>query len=89
MARKCTDLKENEQVVFRVYDPILERKAPINGNVIYVLSERRTVCVCYLCGVRSETADIPFEDMLAVYDPHGKHLRFDNIHGPSQELLPE
>ena len=81
--RECRNLRRDEQVVFLVWDELLERKVPINGNVLFINEPRGTVVVCYLDGYRSETADVRYADMLAVYDPEGAYMKFDNICGNS------
>ena len=88
MTRACTSLKKDEQVVFLCHSTIYDKKVPEIGNVIYVLPEKKTVCVCYLEGYKSRTEDVPYEDMLAVYDKDGEEMYFDNIHGPSRKLSP-
>lgn len=34
-------------------------------------------------------AFIPYEDMLAVYNPNGDYMRFSGVEGPSDELISE
>lgn len=85
--RKCSSLKNGEQVVFKIYSDILERKTPMDGTVIYVKNNK--VCVSYLYGYQSRTDDIPFEDMLAVYNPKGELMHFENIHWCSNKLIAE
>lgn len=89
MTRKCSSLQKNEIVVFKAYNPIYEEKKPIDGNVISVDLERKTVDVVFLWGYRSENETIPFSDMLAVYNPKGEYMKFDNICGNSDLLIPE
>ena len=86
---KCSELKKDRPVVFNLYNDIYGEKKPMDGTVIYVLPEKRTVCVSYLEGYKSMTADIPFEDMLAAYDKGGEMMKFDNIKGPSVLLTAE
>ena len=87
--RKCSSLKKNEIVVFNLFNLIYGEKKPMDGNVIFIDKDRESVCVAYLEGYRSETADISFEDMLGVYNPHGEYMKFGNICGKSDVLIPE
>jgi hypothetical protein len=86
---KCSDLQKNRPVVFNLFDEIYGEKRPMDGSVIYVLPEKRTVCVSYLDGYKSLTEDVPYEDMLAAYDKDGEMMKFDNIKGPSVLLVAE
>jgi hypothetical protein len=86
---KCSELQKNRPVVFNVADDITQKKETMDGTVIYVLPERRTVCVGFLDGYKYRTEDIPYEDMLAAYDPNGPEMKFDNIRGPSALLIAE
>ena len=89
MQRKCSSLKQNEAVVFMIHSDIYNKKIPETGSVIYVLPEQKKVCICYLNGYKSESDFIPFEDMLAVANPNGEVMKFRNISGPSDTLIPE
>ena len=89
MDRKCTSLKFNEQVVFMIHSDIYEKKIPIDGSVISVLENTKKVCVSWLDGYKDRHDFIPFDDMLAVYNPNGKMMKFDNIYGNSDLLIPE
>ena len=84
--RRCYALKENEQVVFNVWSDIYERKIPMNGNVLFVDKVQKSVCVVYLYGYKSETVHVDYHDMLAVYNPDGEMMHFDNIYGKSDLL---
>ena len=86
---KCSELQKDRPVVFNIYNEIYGKKKPEIGSVIYVLPEKRAVCVSYLDGYKSMTEDIPYEDMLAAYDKDGEFMRFDNINGPSVLLVAE
>jgi hypothetical protein len=86
---KCSELQKNRPVVFNLYSEIYGKKTPMDGSVIYVLPEKRTVCVSYMDGYHSRTDDIPYEDMLAAYDKDGEMMKFDNIRGPSVLLIAE
>lgn len=87
--RKCSSLKENEIVVFNVWNDIYREKRPIDGNVISVDLERRVVWCCWLEGYKDYRKPIPFEDMLAVYNPNGGIMKFENISGKSDLLVAE
>lgn len=84
--RSCNSLKQNEHVVFNVWSDIYNHKIPMNGNVLYVDKQSKTVCVNYLYGYKSETEHVEYNDMLAVYNPDGKMMYFDNIYGCSDLL---
>lgn len=84
--RTCASLKENEDVVFKVWDNSYNRKVEMDGTVISVDEANQTVTVVYLDGYKSETENVPFGDMLAVYNKDGALLQFDAIRGPSDLL---
>ena len=89
MGLKCSELKENAQVVFKIYSDIFKRKIYEIGSVIYVLPNRREVSVCYLDGYKSRSENIPYEDMVACYDENGEMMSFNNIKGKSVLLAAE
>ena len=65
---KCSELTKDSQVVFKV-DPYYQgNKQTFDGSVLWVNKDNRTVCVSYLEGYKDRSDDIPFEDMIAVYD---------------------
>ena len=47
------------------------------------------IAVCYLDGYRSESAYVPYQDVLAVYDKDGPVMKFDGgcLYGPSALLI--
>lgn len=49
----------------------------------------KKVCVSWLEGYKDRHDFIPFEDMLAVHNPNGEMMKFDNISGNSDLLIPE
>ncbi len=89
MERTCTSLKYNELVVFNIYSDILRKKTAKFGNVIQVYSDTRKVDVSWLEGYKNRCNFIPFEDMLAVHNPDGEMIKFDNIYSKSDLLIPE
>ena len=89
MSRKCSSLKSNEQVVFKIHSDIFGKKIPMDGSVISVYENTKKVDVSWLQGYKDMHDLIPFEDMLAVYNPEGKVMKFDNISGKSDLLIPE
>lgn len=89
MKRKCTSLKENENVVFNIYSDIYKKKIPMDGTVLSVNENTKKVCVSWLDGYKDRHDFIPFEDMLGVYNPNGKMMKFDNISGKSDLLIPD
>lgn len=89
MRRKCTSLQCNEQVVFKIHSDIYKKKIPMDGSVIAINERAKTVCVSWLDGYKDRKDFISFEDMLAVYNPNGEMMKFDNISGKSDLLLPE
>ena len=86
---KCSNLEKNRPVVCKVWDAAHVKQITTDASVIYVLPEKRTVCVGYMDGYHYRTDDIPFEDMIAAHDPNGPEMRFDNIRGPSVLLTAE
>lgn len=88
MVRECGSLKENEQVVFNRYCNIFKDKVPETGSVVSVNLNNNTVCVSWLEGYKDRKDDVPFEDMLAVHNPEGEMMRFKNISGKSDTLVP-
>ena len=86
---KCSELEKDRPVVCNVWDVAHVKQYPTDGTVIYVLPEKRTVCVGYMDGYRYRADDVPYEDMLAAYDKDGEMMRFENIRGPSVLLTAE
>ena len=87
--RKCSELKEMEQVVFRV-DPYYQgNKEVFFGNVLRVHTNVRKVSVIYLDGYHSRSDAIPYNDMLAVYDEDGELMSFGSVSGKSILLKAE
>lgn len=89
MIRKCTSLKVNEPVVFNIYSDIYKKKVPMDGSVIQVYSDSKKVGVSWMEGYKDRHDFIPFEDMLAVYNPDGEMMKFGNISGKSDLLIAE
>lgn len=89
MNRRCSSLQNNEQVVFNTYCDIYKKKIPMVGSVTGVNKNTRKVCISWLEGYKSRLDFIPFEDMLAVYNPNGTMMSFMNISGKSDLLIPE
>lgn len=83
--RQISSLQPGEEVIFRV-DPYHEgKKENEMGTVVSVNHD--TVSVSYLCGYKSFNDDIPFEDMIGVYDEDGVDLKIPGIKGPSAKLV--
>lgn len=87
--RKCSDLKEMEQVVFRVDPYYQENKEVFFGDVINVYPESKRVDVVYLEGYKSRSDAIPYDDMFAVYDEDGEWMSFGGVSGKSILLKAE
>ena len=85
----CSSLPGGVEVTFMVYSDILKRKVPETGTVLWVNQDEKTVAVAWLDGYKSRTEDIPYEDMLAMYDKNGTEMSFEHIHGPSIKLVAE
>lgn len=83
MAR-CSELKPGDQVVYKIRKDGREDYA--DGTVVLVTG--RHVHACRLEGYRNRDDAVPFEDMLAKYDPEGSEMRFGHIHGPGTALEP-
>lgn len=86
---KCSELQKDRPVVCKVWDCAHVKQTITDASVIYVLPEKRTVCVGYMDGYHYRTDDIPFEDMIAAHDPNAPEMKFDNIRGPSILLVAE
>ena len=80
---RCTDLKQNDQIVFKVYSDIFEKKIFETGTVVFVNDDSKTVCVSWLEGYKDRTDMVNFSDMVAKYDKTGEYMKFGNISGPS------
>lgn len=89
MNRKCTSLQYNEQVVFKTHSNIYGKKIPMNGTVVSVHENLNKVYVSWMEGYKERHILVPFEDMLAVYNPNGEMMKFENISGKSDLLIPE
>lgn len=77
------DLKENDQVVFKVYSDIFEKKIYETGTVVSVNQDSHAVDVCWLEGYKNRNDMVDYEDMVAKYDKDGEYMKFGNISGPS------
>ena len=86
MERKCSSLKPNEQVVFQRFSDLYGKKIPWDGTVSSVDPGRKAVWVSWLEGYKDRKDLVPYEDMLAVYDPEGEHMHFGNVSGKSAVL---
>jgi hypothetical protein len=89
MNRKCTSLRDGEEVVFNIYSDILKRKNAETRTVSLVNESQRKVMVHWLKGYQDRHDMIPFEDMLAVHNANGEYMTFDCISGNSDLLMPE
>lgn len=89
LTRKCTSLQYGEQVVFNLFSDIYKRKVPETGSVEFVDANRKIVHASYMEGYKECFSDIPFEDMFAVYNPNAPVMKFENISGESDLLIPE
>lgn len=83
----CSALQADAEVVFMVYSAIHKRKVPEAGTVLWVDENEKTIAVVWLDGYKSRTEDIPYEDMLAVYDKTGTEMSFGCFRGPSAKLI--
>lgn len=89
MIRECKTLQEDESVIFLRYCDIKKEKIPEVGCVVNVNLNNDTVCVSWMDGYKDRKDDIPFKDMLAVFNLEGENVRFGNISGPSDLLVPD
>ena len=80
---KCTDLKENDQVVFLTYSNRFRKKIYETGTVVFINHNDQTVSVSWLEGYKDRNSMVGFSDMVAKYDKDGEYMKFDNISGPS------
>ena len=83
----CSALQVDAEVVFMVYSAIHKRKVPEAGTVLWVDEDEKTIAVVWLDGYKSRTEDIPYEDMLAVYDKTGTEMSFGCFRGLSAKLI--
>jgi hypothetical protein len=83
----CSALQADAEVVFMAYSAIHKRKVPEVGTVLWVDEDEKTIAVVWLDGYKSRTEDIPYEDMLAVYDKTGTEMSFGCFRGPSAKLI--
>lgn len=83
----CSALQADAEVVFMVYSAIHKRKVPETGTVLRVDEDEKTIAVVWLDGYKSRTEDIPYEDMLAVYDKTGTEMSFGCFRGSSAKLI--
>ena len=86
---KCSELKQNDTVVFYVTTCTGGKEEVYDGNVIYVDKERENVCVCYLEGYKSRSDVIPFSKMIAKYDENGEEMLFGGCIRGKSVLLEE
>jgi len=87
---KCSELKQNDIVVFNVVVYAGEEEETFDGNVISVDNDNKSVSVCYLEGYKSRTDVIPFNKMIAKHDPNGEEMKFGGyIRGNSVLLIAE
>lgn len=83
----CSALQADAEVVFMAYSAIHKRKVPEVGTVSWVDEDEKTIAVVWLDGYKSRTEDVPYEDMLAVYDKTGTEMSFGCFRGPSAKLI--
>lgn len=92
LSRKCTSLQSGEKVVFWFVPAgytYARGRRTMNGSVVFVDEKRRVVCVSYMEGYKERHEDVAFEDMLAVHNPYAPTMKFENISGRSDLLIPE
>ena len=87
--RWISKLKAGEQVVCRVYVYNLDRIKEWKCHFVANYPERRQIMVTWLDGWRSDGDFVDYEDVLAVFDPDGPVMEFDNgsLRGPSALLI--
>jgi hypothetical protein len=84
--------KENDNVIFKqrtarhlaVHENLAWEYE--SGTIILIDRKAQTVNVCWLQGHHSRNDDVPFEDITAVYDPKGEHLKIGSFTGKSRLL---
>ena len=76
--RWISKLKFNEHVVCRVPSHQLDQVIEEDCNFIKAYPERKKILVGYLDGYRSESAFVDYNDVLAVFDPNGEYMTFDD-----------
>lgn len=87
--RWISKLKFNEHVVCRVPSYQRNRVCEEDCNFIKAYPERKQILVGFLDGYRSESAYVDYKDVLAVFDPNGEYMTFDegSLRGRSALLI--
>lgn len=86
---KCSELPKDSKVLFRV-DPYYQgNKSIYQGFAIIIYDHMPKICVSYLEGYKSRVDDIPYEDMIAVYDKDGPKQDIEGWKGNGYYLIPE
>lgn len=80
---KHKEIKQDDIVLFKRHCNILNRETYQDGNVIFIDDERKLVSICWLEGYKSRNDDVPYEKVIAKYDPNGKYMEFENYSGTS------
>jgi hypothetical protein len=86
---KHADLKPNDLVIFKYFCDILGREDFQDGHVVYVDDKNKRVCVNYLEGHKSRSDDLPYERVVARFNPNGEHRVFGVLSGNSDLLVIE
>lgn len=84
--RNCSDLKENELVVCKVYDDFYRYKVPKEVRIVTVDKFHKTARVLPFNCKNPLCFDVDFVDMIAVYNPHGVEMTFGCLTGTSDLL---
>lgn len=80
---KHEDLKEDDIVMFKRYDNLLDREDYQDGNVIAIYPECKEVDVCWLEGYQSRCDSVKYDKVIAKYDKDGEYMTFGNYKGNS------
>ena len=87
--RTCSSLKKGENVIFLRSWQSADNLIPEIGTVDLVNTDNKTVEINWLEGYKNRDSCIPFNRLLAVFNPEGVDLHYKGISGPSDKLIPE
>ena len=80
---KHEDLKQDDIVIFKKYSNITNKEEFQDDNIIWIDKENKTISICYLEGYKSMNDVIPYNKVVAKYEPNGEYMRFGCYSGNS------
>lgn len=78
---KHEDLKNQDIVIFKRYNALLEEDCYEDGFVINVYPSHEEVDICWLEGYSSRTDSIKYKDVIAKADDNGEHMDLGDFSG--------